>query len=232
MKIAILSDIHSNVFALQSVLRVVVEKEVEVLMIAGDFVGYYFWPAEVLDLLKNFNPIAICGNHDQMLRKAKKDKNYLTEMCKKYGNGLRVALDKLDKKQAEWLLNLPESLEYETPDGKILICHGSPWENDEYIYPDSGDALLDRYNSLDAKWIIQGHTHYSMHKKVGDVTIINPGSVGQPRNKKPGAQWALLDTSLNKVDFFCEQYDIKIVVEESKKRHPEIPYLANILEKI
>jgi len=56
MKIAILSDIHSNVFALKSVLRAVVEKEVEVLMIAGDFVGYYFWPAEVFDLLEDLNP--------------------------------------------------------------------------------------------------------------------------------------------------------------------------------
>ena len=112
-----------------------------------------------------------------------------------------------------------------------MICHGSPWENDEYVYPDSSDESFERYAKLNVNWVIQGHTHYSMLKQIGNVTLINPGSVGQPRNKKPGAHWALLDTKINKVNFFCEQYDIKKVVEESNKRHPGIPYLANILEK-
>ena len=230
MKIAILSDIHSNVYALESVLNAVKKKSIDTLIIAGDFVGYYFWPADVFNLLKDWDLVAIRGNHDQMLEKAKIDKDYLIKKCKKYGSGLSVAIEQLDKDRFTWLTNLPDLLEYKTPDGNILICHGSPWIDDEYIYPDADDKSLGRYDALNVKWVIQGHTHYSMHKNIGDVTLINPGSVGQPRNKKPGAHWALLDTSLNRVDFFCEQYDIKKVVEESKKRHPEIPYLANILE--
>ena len=70
-----------------------------------------------------------------------------------------------------------------------------------------------------------------MYKQIGDVVMINPGSVGQPRNRQSCAQWALLDTYSGKVKYFCEQYDLSIVVEESKKRHPEIPYLADILER-
>lgn len=231
MKIAILSDIHGNVFALESVLNAVKKKSIDTLVIAGDFVGYYFWPKEVFSLLEGWNFLAIRGNHDQMVGKSIKDKEYLLEKCKKYGSGLSVAIEQLDKERLVWLTNLPGSLEYKTEDGSILICHGSPWIDDEYVYPDAGDESLARYEKLDVKWVIQGHTHYSMHKEIGSVTLINPGSVGQPRNKKPGAHWALLDTSLNKIDFFCEQYDIKKVVEESKKRHPEMPYLANILEK-
>jgi diadenosine tetraphosphatase ApaH/serine/threonine PP2A family protein phosphatase len=71
-----------------------------------------------------------------------------------------------------------------------------------------------------------------MCKKNGGVTVINPGSVGQPRDKQIGAQWAQLDTISNKVDFFCEQYDIEHVVQESKIRHPEVPYLASILQRL
>ena len=130
-----------------------------------------------------------------------------------------------------WLTGLSDSLEYKTQDGNILLCHGSPWVDDEYVYPDADNKSLGRYTKLDVKWVVQGHTHHSMHKKIGDVVLINPGSVGQPRNKKPGAHWALLDTSLNEVNFFCEQYDIKKVVEESRRKHPEIPYLSNILKK-
>ena len=231
MKIAILSDIHGNVFALESVLNAVKKKDVDILMIAGDFIGYYFWPVKVFNLLKDYDPIVVRGNHDKMLKKAKEDTVYLEKICKKYGNGLKIALDQLGDERIEWLSNLPDLVEYETQDGKILICHGSPWDGDEYVYPDSDDESLNRYAQLNAKWIIQGHTHYSMHNKIGDITLINPGSVGQPRDRKPGAHWALLDTSLNEVNFFCEQYDIKKVVEESRRRHPEIPYLSNILEK-
>ncbi|MBT4764480.1 metallophosphoesterase family protein [bacterium] len=231
MKIAILSDIHGNCFALKSVLDAVEKNGIETLIIAGDFIGYYFWPVKVFNLLKDYDPIVVRGNHDKMLKKAKEDTVYLEKICKKYGNGLKIALDQLGDERIEWLSNLPDLVEYETQDGKILICHGSPWDGDEYVYPDSDDDSLNRYAQLDTKWIIQGHTHYSMHIKIGDITLINPGSVGQPRDKKLGAHWALLDTNLNKVDFYCEQYNIKTVIKESRERHSEIPYLANILEK-
>ena len=231
MKVAILSDIHGNVFALQSVLNAVTKKGIDMLIVTGDFVGYYFWPVEVFKLLKDWNMVAICGNHDRMLENAVNDENYRFKVRKKYGTGLDIALDQLDKKTIKWLMNLPHSFEYETKDGNVLLCHGSPWDNDEYVYPDSDNESLSRYTTLNVKWVIQGHTHYPMCKNTGDVTVINPGSVGQPRDSQVGAQWAQLDTTSNKVDFFCEQYDIKKVIEESKKRHPEIPYLANILEK-
>tara|TARA_B100000795_G_scaffold269472_1_gene258937 strand:- start:728 stop:1426 length:699 start_codon:yes stop_codon:yes gene_type:complete len=231
MKIAILSDIHGNCFALKSVLDAVKKKGIETLLITGDFVGYYFWPVEVFNLLEGYNFRAIRGNHDRMLEKAKADKAYRVKICQKYGSGLSIAFEQLSKEKIEWLISLPDSLEYKTPDGIILLCHGSPWDRDEYVYPDSDNESLSRYNSLGVNWIIQGHTHYPMCKKVDGVVIINPGSVGQPRNKQPGAQWATLDTSSGEVKHFCERYDSTKVIEESKRRHPEIPYLANILEK-
>jgi len=232
VKLAILADIHSNSFALEAVLKAVRKRGVDTLLIAGDFVGYYFWPEEVFDLLKPFTVTAISGNHDKMLSKALNSDYYLAEVNKKYGSGLSVALNQLNNKHINWLMSLPESREFKTDNGQILVCHGSPWDNDEYVYPDADEGVLSRYLSLDVKWVIQGHTHYSMIKRLDNVTLINPGSVGQPRNRKPGAQWALLNTESHEVHFFCEQYDVKKVVEESKIRHPELPYLANILERM
>ena len=232
MKIGLLGDIHGNYYALRAVLNSIKKNNIDTLLIVGDFVGYYFWPVEVFELLKDWNMVAICGNHDRMLEDAENDENYRLKVRKKYGSGLDIALDQLDEKTIKWLTNLPNSLEYETKDGNVLLCHGSPWDGDEYVYPDSDDESLSRYATLDVKWVIQGHTHYPMCKKNGDVTVINPGSVGQPRGKQIGAQWAQLNTISNKVDFFCEQYDIEHVVQESKTRHPEIPYLANILQRV
>jgi putative phosphoesterase len=232
MKIAILSDIHGNVFALKSVLDAIAKKNVEIIIIAGDFVGYYFWPVEVFDLLKNYEIIAISGNHDKMLKKARTERGYLDKICKKYGSGLNIALENLDDISLSWLENLPDSFEFKTQYGNILICHGSPWDNNEYIYPDISNGLLGRYSNLNFKWVIHGHTHYPMYKEKGGTILINPGSVGQSRNGKPGAYWALLDTELGKPYFFCEKYDLQKVIDESKKRHPEIPYLANILEVV
>lgn len=232
MRIALLSDIHGNHYALQSVLDAVKQSQIDIILITGDFIGYYFWPAEVFELLSDWKIVAIRGNHDKMLERAKRDNSYLERITEKYGSGLSIALEKLEERHVEWLLNLPDTTMYDALDEKILLCHGSPWKNDEYIYPDAENSSLERYLDLNVSYVLQGHTHYPMAKQVGDVTIINPGSVGQPRNRQPGAHWALLDTGANDIKHFCEQYDCSRVVREARKRHPDIPYLAEILERV
>ena len=232
MKIGLLGDIHGNVHALITVMKAIGQKNIDTLLITGDFIGYYFWPLEVFEILKSWNMFAVCGNHEKMLEKARADDNFRLKISKKYGSGINIALDQLDEKRIEWLKHLPDSLEYETKEGKILLCHGSPWDVDEYVYPDSDTDSLRRYADLNVKWVVQGHTHYPMKKKIGNITIINPGSVGQPRNRQPGAQWALLDTNSRNVEFFCEQYNVNKVMKESSRRHPELPYLANVLDRI
>lgn len=232
MKIALLSDIHGNYFALKAVLEAVKKKNVNTLMIAGDFVGYYFWPKEVFEALESWDIVAVRGNHDRMLLEVSKDPEKLVLLSKKYGDGLKIALDLLDRNTFNWLTKLPDSIKYEVKNKRILLCHGSPWNEDEYVYPDSKTDSLLRYTSIDCNIVVQGHTHYPMCKKVNGIKIINPGSVGQPRNRELGAHWALLDTELEEVDFFCEFYNSSIVIKESIKRHPDIPYLANILKKI
>lgn len=232
MKLALLSDIHGNHYALNAVLDAVKQQDVTTLLITGDFVGYYFWPVEVLELLENWDIVAVRGNHDKMLIKAREDENFLRKMTKKYGCGLSIALECLNDESLAWLMTLPDSIVHEVLNEKILLCHGSPWKDDEYVYPDSEEKSLNRYSCLDATYVVQGHTHYPMLKAVEGVTVINPGSVGQPRNGQPGAHWALLDTEQRNVKHFCEQYDTSSVIKESKIRNPDIPYLADILERV
>jgi putative phosphoesterase len=231
VKLVLLADIHGNHHALSAVLHAVRQQNVDTLLIAGDFVGYYFWPIEVFQLLKPWNVVAVRGNHERMLKKARHDQDFLQFVNAKYGSGLSVALEQLDSITIDWFTELPDSLKFDTCDGNLLLCHGSPWNGDEYIYPDTEGESSSKYASLDVKWVVQGHTHYPMVRKFGDVTVINPGAVGQPRDRRPGAQWALLDTESRKIEHFCERYDSSEVVMESKKRHPEIPYLAGVLER-
>jgi predicted phosphodiesterase len=68
-----------------------------------------------------------------------------------------------------------------------------------------------------------------MVRDSGAVRLINPGSVGQPRNRQPGAQWAILDTSTRQVTLCCEDYDFHSVALEAAARHPELPYLSEVL---
>ena len=80
--------------------------------------------------------------------------------------------------------------------------------------------------------VVMGHTHHPMQQKIGKTLLVNPGSVGQPRNHKPGAHWALFDTKRRRLDFYHEQYDTSVLVQECLQRHPELPYLAEMLIRI
>ena len=96
MKLVLLADIHGNHHALSAVLHAVRQQNVDTLLIAGDFVGYYFWPVEVFQLLKPWNVVAVLGNHERMLKKARHDQDFLQFVNAKYGSGLSVALEQLD----------------------------------------------------------------------------------------------------------------------------------------
>lgn len=231
MKIGILADLHGNHKALEAVLNAAEEKGVEKLLITGDFVGYYFWPKEVLELLADWDVIAIRGNHEEMLKRGRDDPMFLKTVDAKYGTGLRVALQQLSTQQINWLTALPHPLEYVVPEGKILLCHGAPWDVDQYVYPDADEALLDRCAESGVTWVVLGHTHYPMVHQRGETTLINPGSVGQPRNRAPGAQWAFLNTASGKMKLINTLYDVSDIAREAQRRHPETPYLARVLER-
>lgn len=232
MKIALLSDIHGNSLALKAVLDSVKKHGAERLLIAGDLVGYYFWPKDVLELLAQWDLTLVCGNHEVMLDKIRKNSESIINVNNKYGTGLQLATEQLGASQLEMLCSLPHSVELNINECKILLCHGAPWDVNQYVYSNSEIDVLRRCAIPTFDFIVMGHTHYPMNVKIGRTLLINPGSVGQPRNYRPGAYWALLNTDSCEVNQYCEPYNADLLISESRRRHPDIPYLAEVLERI
>lgn len=231
MKVALLGDIHGNHFALRAVLSAATRHGVERLLITGDLVGYYFWAKEVLEMLQPWDFVVVRGNHEQMLAEARAEPQHLRDVEAKYGSGLRVALETLTAAQFHWLENLPHPLEVKVDGCRILLCHGSPWDLDQYVYPDADHALLARCADPAHDVVVLGHTHYPFQRMIDGTVVINPGSVGQPRDRMPGAHWALLDTRTREVGHWIEAYDAGPVMAYAQLKQPNLPYLWEVLRR-
>lgn len=232
MKLGLLADIHANIDALTAVLKMAKTLGVDELLVAGDMVGYYFSPKDVIDLLKTWKAHYVRGNHEEMLIKAIQNGDELTQINKKYGSGIDLALNQLSKDELWWICSLPHPLGLDFGSCNILLSHGSPNNVDLYIYPDTLDSNLKDCLMPNYDFIVMGHTHYPMHKIIDGIHLVNPGSVGQPRNRNPGAQWAILDTETRNIEFRNEPYDRTSLILDCKKRHPDLTYLAEILERV
>tara|TARA_B110000305_G_C19333398_1_gene585239 strand:+ start:303 stop:1004 length:702 start_codon:yes stop_codon:yes gene_type:complete len=231
VKLALLGDVHGNHMALQAVLTAASSLGVEKLLVIGDLVGYYYAPLKVLELLQPWGKHMVRGNHEDMLSIARSDPVFLAQVDVRYGTGLRTAIEQLGTQQLDELCNLPHPLELVIDGCKILLCHGAPWDVDQYVYPDAVPEMLERCAIQDFDLVVMGHTHYPMQHAIGKTLVVNPGSVGQPRNRQPGAHWALFDTNTRNIEFHNEQYDSSQLVQECQQRNPELPYLSNVLKR-
>jgi len=231
MKIGLIGDIHGNSLALGAVLKHATELNVTVLCVTGDFVGYYYRPDEVLDMLSKWRIFSVQGNHERMLEAVLSMPDALLGFDAKYGKGLRRATELLSIKDQKALCSLPETLSFSLDGKKILLAHGSPWNGDHYLYPDTPKPLWDKLLAYDADLIVLGHTHYQDKRLVWDTLVVNPGSVGQPRDGKLGAAWAIYDTESSQCDHLVEPYDINAVAAEAKLFDPNIDYLHKILRR-
>ena len=230
MKIGIISDIHGNAEALTAVLNKAKEIQIDCFLCSGDFVGYYYEPQIVLDLLSNWKLESVRGNHEDMLFECIDEPTKFNSYKEKYGSGLSRAVTLLSKKQLDYLRYLPRFIELEIDSKKIMLCHGSPWDTNQYIYPDADEAILKKCKEFSFDYIILGHTHRQMQIKNGKSIIINPGSVGQPRGTYRGvSHWAMLDTEKNLFMHLTEKYDVSRVISQVKERDPHNDYLQKIL---
>lgn len=231
MQIALLGDIHGNDLALQAVLASVRTENIDLLLVSGDLVGYYFAPDKVMEMLRPWKKHMIRGNHEDMLASARNNQDQLLRIDRSYGCGIRLALEKLSAAEVDELTALPRSLEIEFGSFRVCLCHGAPWDTDQYVYPDASDNLLGRCAAPGFDAVVMGHTHYPMKHRINNTLLINPGSVGQPRNRNPGADWAVLDTATGSVSLRHENYDSSPLILEAKRRHPDISYLSDVLER-
>jgi putative phosphoesterase len=202
MKLGLISDVHANLPALEAVLSDMPESVDEVVCL-GDVVGYNPFPEECVDLVREECDYVLQGNHDREIRNPEYGNNQQAVQ------GLQLAEDSLDDEGIEYLLELPET--QELADGDILAAHSHPENTDEYVFPSDFSDISSYLDSRDA--VVLGHTHLQAVERFDDGVVLNPGSVGQPRDESSAA-YATLDTETLEVDLRRTGYDIWKVVEE------------------
>jgi predicted phosphodiesterase len=217
----VVSDLHSNAAALRAVFSRVRRKRYEEIVCLGDFVGYGAEPNQVLDAMRTARgrKIYIRGNHDRVAaglddgaafnpaarEAAIWNRNHLSGPNRKFISGLTVGPFANDD---------------------VMFCHGSPFDEDEYVFTVPHAAQI--FKIFQARLILYGHTHLPVIFWIGpdgDVGgtlvrgertfrlepdrryLINPGSVGQPRDRNPDASFAIVDSIERTAQFFRVPYN-------------------------
>jgi putative phosphoesterase len=231
MKVAILSDIHANIYALESVLADCTEESVSHFIVAGDLVGYYYWPQPVVQrLMHDTRFTCIRGNHEDILAETLVCPIAADRYRRKYGSGYDVCRESLSNDELQWLLHLPAKAELILGEAHFSVHHGSPVATDEYIYPDATAEVLARcHDSRD--FTVLGHTHYPFVHLLEGSVLLNPGSVGQPRDFGGRASYALIDLSNRTLRFKRVLYDFSLVVTAASLHDPQVEYLQNIMTR-
>ncbi len=207
MKIAILSDIHSNKYALDAVIHDFEQEGVERIIVLGDIFGYYPWAVETYQALKPYLTDAVCilGNHDLLL---------LTDShpppTPSYWEAARQNKHDLLERENEaltWLSTLGLSKTISIQNVQVKFVHGTPGNAESGRYfPDNTESQ--DWFPAQGEVLLLGHTHYPLFRKVdGGGIIFNPGSVGQPRDGNPMPAWGLWDTTEQSFSFKRSNYD-------------------------
>lgn len=212
MKIAVISDIHSNYEALSSVINHIEKQDIDHIFCCGDLIGYNSRPNEVIEYLREKSIESVRGNHDEALFERPSNFNLTAKKC------LDVNKSLLTEQNLQYLRELDYKKEHELKGKTILQVHGSP--NDPihaYIYRESVDKKFIEEQGTTQDIVLMGQTHQPYVKKVGNILFVNPGSVGQPRDGDPRASYAVVDLDANEASIIRREYDIDCTVEHNNQ---------------
>ena len=224
MRYLVLSDIHANLEALEACIAGAAARGYDRVLVLGDLVGYGADPNAVIERIQQLDPVAIVrGNHDKVACGL--------ELAEGFNSVAKSAahwtFDLLTPQHREWLAALPAGPH--TVDDLVQICHGSPFDEDAYIF-DELDALRALKVSTRPLCLF-GHTHYTAaltlsadgldsigpsvagepHLVLERETkyLVNPGSVGQPRDGDPRAAYAIVDVERRWVEMIRQSYAVE-----------------------
>lgn len=231
MKIGVLSDIHGNHYALTRVLEEAAKEKVEKLLVLGDIIGYYHHPDKVMEILGRWDYVFIKGNHEDLLKQVLIGQLNLALLDTKYGSGHRAAINKLSDEQIQKLIKADEHKYLEIDGLKMLLCHGSPWDKNLYIYPDTDKSILDKANETGVDIVMIGHSHYQFIHICDKTILLNAGSVGQSRTTGGIANWAILNTANRVIQLMSTLYDTTALLNELAITDPTNSYLQNVLTR-
>jgi diadenosine tetraphosphatase ApaH/serine/threonine PP2A family protein phosphatase len=218
----VVSDLHANAAALRAVLGHVRRKKFDCIVCLGDFVGYCAEPNQVVDTMRNLKgrKFYIRGNHDRVATGSEEDNGFNPTAM----TAARWTREHLSAPSRRFLEKLPLGpVEREG----FLLCHGSPDNEDEYVFNEVHASRI--FDATSAPIVLYGHTHlpviFSVDEKGkvkgsavhdeafvrldrGRRYLINPGSVGQPRDRNPRASFAIVDRRRMTAQFFRVPYNI------------------------
>jgi|SRR5271157_586142 len=201
MKIGLISDIHSNAIALEAVLKNM--GDVDAIVCAGDVVGYNPYPNETIELLKKYNVKCVMGDHDKAVISG--DIEWFNHMT---ADTLKWTIKHLTRENLDYLKHLPDHIDV---DG-MTIYHGHPGNIKDFAFEYEPEKLCGIFEAVDHHQVFTfGHTHIPLLKECGDKTVLNPGSVGQPRDGNNQASYAIWDTEKHTFDIKRIDYDYKKV---------------------
>ncbi len=221
MQIAIIADLHANLEAALVVFREIDARKPDRILCLGDLTGYNANPNEVVDLIRERNIPTVMGNHDAAVC-GLEDPWFFRAAAKR---AIEWQMEVLREDNRQWLASLPEQIQFS---GSCLGVHGSPSSRDDYII-DWLDAMrqLDYLNGREnVNLCFFGHSHRpSFFSETGNTNMaepgavrqispsnryfINPGALGQPRDRDPRAAWGLFDAQKMTFEFCRVEYDVE-----------------------
>jgi putative phosphoesterase len=208
MRIAALYDIHGNLPALEAVLAEIHREKVDQILIGGDVLPGPMPRETLAALLRLEIPVQLIrGNGDRVVL-AERAGEEIPEVPEQAREAVRWTARQLDAEHERWIAGWPKTLRIEIPGlGDVLFCHATP-RNDTDIFTrlTSEERLASLFEDADAPFVICGHTHMQFDRKIGEIRVINAGSVGMPFGE-PGADWLLLgpDVQLRHTSYGLKQ---------------------------
>lgn len=213
MRLAIFSDIHGNMHALDAVLQDIDAQSPDSVYCLGDLVGYGAFPNEVIEAIRSRDIPAIMGNYDDGVGFDRDECGcaYTTPESRRLGDlSLFWSREQVTPENKEYLRSLLPSIRFVEGEKEFLLVHGSPRRINEYVYEDRPLANLERIaKSAEADVLVFGHTHLPYSKEVAGVLLVNDGSVGKPKDGDARACYVLIDVEVDvKVEFRRVPYDV------------------------
>jgi putative phosphoesterase len=218
--VAIITDIHANLPALQAVLRRIDELGIEDVYCGGDLVGYGPHPNEVCALIQERGIPTIYGNYDYAIARDLDDCGcaYITPHDRELGQqSVAWTLEHTDQRSKDFMRELPFDLRFTVGECSVHLVHGSPRKVNEYLFEDKPARLYERLAAAEeADVLVFGHTHKPWDREYGGVRFVNCGSVGKPKDGDARGAFALLNASSGTLDVTIERvaYDAAAVAEE------------------
>lgn len=200
VKIAVFSDIHANLPAMETVGEHIRGGGYDAVYCLGDIGGYAAEPNEVQEMIMALGCPTILGNYDEGVGFNKDDCgcHYVKPFDIRMSNiSFTWTREHTAHQNKTWLRTLPRELRFEVEGWRVLLCHGSPRSTTEYLFDTRSDAYLRKFTpggeaDAHADLIVFGHTHKPYHRVVDGVDFVNTGSVGRPKDGDPRAGYCVL----------------------------------------